>query len=65
MYLLDLARAAEYKTSKTTLTSTWKHDGSRWKNRYVCQNCYYKLFDEPTKYCPNCGLRMGVETNGN
>lgn len=36
----------------------WSHDGSRWMNRFICSECEYKLFDEPTNYCPNCGCRM-------
>lgn len=36
----------------------WSHDGSKWANRFICSECGYKLFDEPTNYCPNCGARM-------
>lgn len=36
---------------------TWRHDGSRWTNRWLC-DCGYKLFEERTNYCPNCGARM-------
>ena len=36
----------------------WQHDGNRWKNRFICSVCGYKLFDEPTNYCPNCGAKM-------
>lgn len=36
----------------------WSHDGSHWKNRFICSECNYKLFDEPTNYCPNCGAKM-------
>lgn len=39
-------------------TGHWSHDGSHWKNRFICSGCGYKLFDEPTNYCPNCGCRM-------
>ena len=39
-------------------TGHWSHDGSHWKNRFICSECEYKLFDEPTNYCPNCGCRM-------
>ena len=39
-------------------TGHWTHDGSRWKNRFICSECGYKLFDEPTNYCPNCGAKM-------
>ena len=39
-------------------TGHWTHDGSHWKNRFICSECNYKLFDEPTNYCPNCGCRM-------
>ena len=36
----------------------WQHDGSRWKNRFICSVCGYKLFDAPSNYCPNCGADM-------
>ena len=36
----------------------WKHDGSIWENRWVCSECGYKLFDEQTNYCPNCGAMI-------
>ena len=36
----------------------WQHDGGRWKNRFICSACGYKLFDVPTNYCPNCGADM-------
>ena len=39
-------------------TGHWSHDGSHWKNRFICSGCGYKLFDEPTNYCPNCGAKM-------
>ena len=40
----------------------WVHDGGKWKNRYYCSKCFYKLFDEPTNFCPNCGADMRKET---
>ena len=39
-------------------TGHWTHDGSHWKNRFICSECGYKLFEEQTNYCPNCGARM-------
>lgn len=36
-------------------TGHWTHDGGHWKNRWICSECGYKLFDEQTNYCPNCG----------
>ena len=39
-------------------TGHWSHDGSHWKNRFICSECGYKLFEEQTNYCPNCGCRM-------
>lgn len=44
--------------SVTQKSGKWSHDGSHWKNRFICSECNYKLFDEPTNYCPNCGCRM-------
>ena len=42
-------------------TGHWTHDGSHWKNRFICSECGYKLFEEQTNYCPNCGARMESE----
>ena len=39
-------------------TGHWSHDGSHWKNRFICSECNYKLIDELTNYCPNCGAKM-------
>lgn len=39
-------------------TGHWTHDGGYWKNRWICSECGYKLYDEQSKYCPNCGARM-------
>lgn len=39
----------------------WTHDGSKWANRFICSECGYKLFDEPTNFCPNCGADMRGE----
>ena len=36
----------------------WTHDGSHWENRWICSECGYKLFEEQTNYCPNCGAKM-------
>lgn len=44
-------------------TGHWSHDGSHWKNRFICSECGYKLFDEPTNYCPNCGAKMESEVS--
>ncbi len=40
------------------MTGRWSHDGSHWKNRWICSECGYKLIDEQTRYCPNCGRKM-------
>jgi len=48
----------------TERTGHWSHDGSHWKNRFICSECGYKLFDEPTNYCPNCGCRMFESQEG-
>lgn len=42
-------------------TGHWTHDGSHWKNRFICSECGYKLFEEQTNYCPNCGAKMESE----
>lgn len=41
----------------------WMHDGSKWKNRWVCSECGRKIFDEPTPFCPYCGADMREETD--
>lgn len=40
----------------------WEHDGSRWKNRWVCSGCGYKWFFDTARgmYCPNCGAKMDL-----
>ena len=48
----------ELPSVKPTKTGHWSHDGSHWKNRFICSECGYKLFDKPTNYCPNCGRCM-------
>jgi rubrerythrin len=40
-------------------TGHWTHDGSYWKNRWICSECGYKFYDEQSKYCPNCGSYNG------
>lgn len=41
----------------------WKHDGSDWKNRFICDQCGYKWFFEAEEahFCPNCGCAMENE----
>lgn len=64
---LDIAEydKERYKEEITTLEAKnkgeWQHDGSHWKNRFICSECGYKLFDEPTNFCPNCGADMRGE----
>ena len=38
----------------------WMHDGSKWKNRWICSECGYKWFFDCIEgaYCPNCGCQM-------
>ena len=40
----------------------WIHNGSHWEYRFNCSKCGYKLFEEPTNFCPNCGADMRGET---
>ena len=42
-------------------TGHWTHDGGYWKNRWICSECGYKLCDEQSKYCPECGIKMEEE----
>ena len=41
----------------------WNHDGSDWKNRFICDQCGYKWFfeAEEANFCPNCGCAMENE----
>ena len=48
----------EVTKSQEPKTGHWMHDGSHWKNRFIRSECGYKLFDEQTNYCPNCGCAM-------
>ena len=41
----------------------WIHDGSHWKNRWICSECGYKLIDVQTNYCPECGSYNGGDDN--
>ena len=43
--------------------AVWVHDGSNWKNRFLCSNCNYQIFHpaEDYKYCPNCGAHMSTK----
>ena len=46
----------------------WKHDGSDWKNRFICDQCGYKWFFEAEEahFCPNCGADMRpIKEDGN
>lgn len=46
---------------KEPKTEHWVHDGGHWKNRWLCSKCGYKLFEERTGFCPNCGAKMEGE----
>jgi rubrerythrin len=56
-YVLDAVNKVP-STTPQPKTGHWTHDGSYWKNRWICSECGYKLYDEQSKYCPNCGCRM-------
>ena len=45
---------------KPVVRGKWKHDGSDWKNRFICDQCGYKWFFEAEEahFCPNCGADM-------
>ena len=45
---------------RPVLHGKWNHDGSDWKNRFICDQCGYKWFfeAEEANYCPNCGADM-------
>lgn len=48
---------------KPVVRGKWKHDGSDWKNRFICDQCGYKWFFEAEEahFCPNCGCAMENE----
>lgn len=39
-------------------TGRWEHDGSKWAERWVCDQCGFKLFGAQTDFCGGCGCRM-------
>ena len=40
----------------------WVNDKqSKFKYRYNCSACNYRLIDKPCNYCPNCGAKMDGE----
>jgi rubrerythrin len=57
-YVLDAVNKVP-STTPQPKTGHWTHDGSYWKNRWICSECGYKLYDEQSKYCPNCGSYNG------
>ena len=57
----DKQRAIDTLVKIEPKTGHWSHDGSHWKNRFICSECGYKLFDKTTNHCPNCGCRMEGE----
>jgi rubrerythrin len=52
---------ADAPTIEERKKGKWTHDGSKWVNRFICSECGYKLFNEPTNFCPNCGVDMRGE----
>lgn len=59
-YKTDLQSAYDcgYNKALSENKGEWIHDKSDWKYRFNCSKCGYKLFEEKTNYCPNCGARM-------
>ena len=41
----------------------WIHNGSQWKNRFLCSNCNFLWYfpAEEAHYCPSCGSYNGEE----
>ncbi len=39
-------------------TGHWIHDGSQWKERWICDKCGFKLFGVRTDFCGGCGAHM-------
>ena len=36
----------------------WIHDGSKWKNRWICSECGHIWMFEPAAFCDKCGAEM-------
>lgn len=36
----------------------WIHDGSKWKNRWICSECGHIWMFEPATFCDKCGAEM-------
>ena len=43
----------------------WTNDGGPFLNRWICSECGYKHYLEPTKFCVGCGSEMTEEEDGN
>ena len=43
----------------------WKNDGGPFLNRWICSECGYKHYLQPTKFCAGCGSEMTEEEDGN
>ena len=41
----------------------WIHNGSQWKNRWICSECGYMYYLQQPNFCPNCGADMRGERN--
>ena len=37
----------------------WRHNGSEWKERWICSACGFYQIGERTRFCPGCGAWMG------
>ena len=62
-HMIDEIPAADVRP---VVRGKWKHDGSDWKNRFICDQCGYKWFFEAEEahFCPNCGADMREKKEG-
>ena len=54
---IDRLPPAEPKRGK------WIHNGSQFKNRWICSECGYMYYLQKPNFCPNCGADMRGERN--
>lgn len=51
-----------YHDSEKRPNGKWTNDGGPFLNRWICSECGYKNYLEPTKFCGGCGAKMKEDT---
>lgn len=58
---IEIAKRRELERPK----GKWTNDGGPFLNRWICSECGYKQYLEPTKFCAGCGSEMTEEEEDN